>query len=121
MSRTNFWKLTFVVLLGLGGYCLYIACSSPGREDTVDEGDRPEPTPTLVSPLEPLRMAWDSEGYSNWPVAELLASMSEASYLPPVDVDPTFRSLGFTQVMPVVDGSMIGYVASVGDVTVVVF
>jgi triacylglycerol lipase len=54
-------------------------------------------------------------------MAELLASISEASYLPPVDVDPNFRTLGFKQVMPVVDGSMIGYVASADDVTVVVF
>src|SRR5688572_27281840 len=104
LSRTKFWTLVVVVLLGIVGYCIYIACSSPGREDTVDEGDRPGPTPTPGGPLEPLRTAWDSEAYSNWPVAELLASMSEASYLPPVDVDPAFRSLGFTQVMPVVDG-----------------
>jgi hypothetical protein len=121
MSRSNFWKFILVLAICLGGYGIYIACSSPGREDTVDEGDRPGPKPPVIGPLEPLRMTWDSEAYSDWPVAELLASMSESSYEPPVDVDPVFRKLGFTQVMAVVDSSMIGYVASDGDVTVVVF
>lgn len=120
MSRTTLVLAVIVVLLCIVGYGIYIACSSPGREDTVDEGDRPGPKPPVVGPLEPLRMAWDSEGYADWPVAELLASMSETSYLPPVDVDLAFRNLGFKQVMPVVDSSMIGYVASADDVTVVV-
>lgn len=118
-SRTTL-KLLLIAVLVLGLYALYIARSSPGQEDTVDEGDRPGPPPPVIG-LEPLRTAWDSESYADWPVAELLALMSEESYLPPVDVEPAFRSRGFGQVMPVVDGSMIGYVASSGDVTVVVF
>jgi len=119
MSRNTF-VLIVIVLLCIIGYGIYIAKSSPGREDTVDEGDRPGPKPPVISPLESLRTTWDSEAYADWPVAELLASMSEASYLPPVDVDPAFRKLGFKQVMPVVDSSMIGYVASADDVTVIV-
>jgi triacylglycerol lipase len=120
MDRTKLFAVLALLLLAGIVYGVYIACSSPGREDTVAEGDRPEPKPPVAGPLEPLRMPWDSEAYADWPVAELLASMSEASYLPPVDVDPAFRELGFKQVMPVVDGSMIGYVASADDVTVVV-
>lgn len=121
MSRRNTWAVVVIGLALLIGYGIYIVVSPPGGEDTVDEGDRPGPKPPVVGPLEPLRMAWDSEGYADWPVAELLASMSEASYEPPVDVDPVFHKLGFTQVMAVVDSSMIGYVASTDDVTVVVF
>lgn len=121
MSRRNTWAVVVIGLALLIGCGVYIAVSPPGGEDTVDEGDRPGPKPPVVGPLEPLRMDWDSEGYSDWPVAELLASMSETSYEPPVDVDPVFRKLGFTQVMAVVDSSMIGYVASDGEVTVVVF
>jgi hypothetical protein len=115
------WLLIAVVLLGVIGYAAYIALSPPGSEDTVDEPDRPGPPPPVKGPLEPLRTTWDSEAYADWPVAELLASMSETSYLPPVDAEPRYRTLGFGQVMPVVDGSMIGYVTSVDDVTVVVF
>jgi triacylglycerol lipase len=120
MSRTTILVI-IAAILGIVGYGIYIAVSPPGGEDTVDEDDRPGPKPLVVGPLEPLRMTWDSEANADWPVAELLASMSESSYEPPVDVDPVFRKLGFTQVMAVVDSSMIGYVASVGDVTVVVF
>ena len=119
--RNKLLLLAVIGLLTLAGCVLYIAFSPPGGEDTVDEGSRPEPTPPGVGRLEPLRTAWDSEAYADWPVAELLGSMCETSYLPPVDAEPNFRTLGFKQFTTIVDGSMIGYVASVDGVTVVVF
>lgn len=121
LSHTKLVLFMAIVLLGIIGYGIYIACSPPGREDTVDEGDRPGPTPPVVGPLEPLRTAWDSEAYADWPVAELLASMSEASYLSPVDAEPTLSNFGFKKVTTILDGSMAGYVATSDNVTVVVF
>lgn len=109
-----------VVVLIVVVCVVYVMLSPPGGEDTVDDDKRPKP-PTPNSRLEPLRLTWDSEGIADWPVAELLASMSEAAYLPPVDADTTFHKMGFEKVMPVVDASMIGYVISVDDLTVIVF
>ena len=66
MSRTKLVLVVFTVLLGVVGYGIYIACSSPGREDTVDEDGRPGPKPPVVGPLEPFRMRWDSEANADW-------------------------------------------------------
>lgn len=110
-----------VALAGVGLVAVYVAFSSPGREDTVDERDRPDPRPEPVGELEPLRFAWDSEAFADWPVAELLAAMSEESYQAPVDAEVSFQQMGFQQTKTFVDSSMIGYVASVDDVTVIVF
>lgn len=123
LTRIPFLVFLFVgILLGAVCYVIYIARSSPGREVTVDEVERPKPKPPLVvGPLEPLHTAWDSESSADWPVAELLASMSEAAYLPPVDAEPTLSKFGFKKVTTILDSSMAGYVATTDDVAVVVF
>lgn len=79
------------------------------------------PTPRPADPLDPFRLAWNSEDYPNWPMAGLLALTSDKAYLPPVNVQTAFQSLGFTTVMTFLDGSTVGYVVSAGDVTVIVF
>ena len=100
---------------------IYVVVSPPGREDTdKEESDGPLPT-VPKSTSEQLRLAWDSEGRASWPVAETLATISEVAYQPPVDAEKSYGDLGLTHVTPVVAGSMIGYVVSVEDVTVIAF
>lgn len=87
-----------------------------------DEAERPDSRPAPpASLLEPLRLAWDSESHADWPVAELLALMSEKAYLTPVEAATSYQKLGFERSMPVVAGSMIGYFVSAEDVAVIVF
>ena len=103
-------------------YCIYIALSPPGQESTTDEEDDPKPAPIPpISPIEKFRLAWDSEARADWPVAEPLALMSEQAYLAPVDAEPAYRKLGFDHFTAIVKGSMIGYIVSGEDVTVIVF
>jgi triacylglycerol lipase len=107
--------ICFVVLLK-------VANAPPGQEDTVPERPRPGPRPPLpTATLERLQQPWDSEAAADWPVAETLATISKLAYLPPVDANKSFSMLGFETFMPVVAGSMIGYVISIEDVTVIVF
>lgn len=119
----------FVIGMGMGGYVLYTALSAPGHENTIDQGKKPEPkpdeppqpNPPVAGPLESLRQSWNSEDFPDWPVAELLASMSDKSYLSPVDAEDAFRSLGFMEVKTIEYSSMIGYVAWVDEAAVIVF
>ncbi|MCA9053120.1 MAG: lipase family protein [Planctomycetaceae bacterium] len=83
-------------------------------------GDAPHLPPTRTH-LERLRDPWNSNNRADWPVAETLAELSSTAYLPPVDAVRRFGELGFNQVMPVVQGSMIAYVVSGEDVTVIAF
>lgn len=108
----------------IGGWAtLHLLTSTPGGEKTVHQPLRPAPTqppPPVAGPLEPLRQRWNSEDPADWPVAELLASICDTSYLSPIDAKEPLRRLGFTGVEAIVESSMIGYVASADDTTVIV-
>lgn len=113
------WSIVvFGVLFLLGGYHLLV--SAPGLEDTEKERDRDKPKP-ISKQLDRLRTGWDSEKAADWPVAETLASFCQIAYQPPVDAKDSFQKLGVDSVETVVDGSMVGYVIAVADVTVVAF
>lgn len=115
-----FWPgVLLLVLAGIGA--TWVAFATPGGGITVDEASFPKPSPIVFGPLQRLQQPWNSEQRADWPVAETLASISEIAYLPPVDADPAYRQLGFTNVMPIVANSMIGYVLSADDVVVIAF
>lgn len=94
---------------------------TPGQVDTEEE--KPSDTVVVVpkSALVRLRQTWDADATANWPAAETLADISEIAYQPPHEAEKSYRELGFPTVMPVVQGSMIGYIITGEDVTVVVF
>jgi hypothetical protein len=112
-----------VVLVSLCFFVMWrVANAPPGQEDTVPERPRPGPRPPLpATTLGRLQQSWDSEAIADWPAAETLATISTLAYLPPVDANERFAILGFEKFMPIVAGSMIGYIISVDDVTVIVF
>lgn len=66
-------------------------------------------------------MTWDSESQADWPVAELLATMSQGAYSTSLPAEEVFRSIGFTSTKPVTTGCQSGYIVSVEDATVIVF
>lgn len=118
----HYWKslswLAICVCLGCLGL---VGCSPPWADDVVDEQDGdalPVPSRTL---LEKLAADWDSESVADWPVAEVMAQLSNVSYLPPVDAQPRFEEIGFESVETFVDGSMLGYVVTLEDAAVIVF
>ncbi|MCZ2340443.1 MAG: lipase family protein [Bacteroidales bacterium] len=121
--RVPTWlKIVLVLVVIGGGFVVYVANSKPGRGKIIDEDARPEPGPVRpVTLIERLRAPWDSESYSDWPVAEDLATISETAYLSPVEAEVEYRKLGFVQVNTFVAASMVGHVVSADDVAVVVF
>jgi hypothetical protein len=128
VSKRAFWAVTAIAALLfalLAVWAASIVIRPPGGEATDDQAPRPGPRPAPplgpLEPLEPLRLPWDSEATADWPAAELLASMSHFAYRPPDTAETAYRGLGFDRVTPIVDGSMIGYVASAQDLTVIAF
>ena len=87
-------KLVISILI-VAGLVAYIAFSPPGREVVIDQEDRIAPDPPPVATLvEKLRSEWDSESYADWPVAEVMAQLSQIAYLPPFDAERKFKKLG---------------------------
>ena len=122
MSRKHTVGLLLLALIFVGVTAWIVAKSSPGFEDTVEQEDRIAPLPQPPeTAIECLRLAWDSEGIPDWPAAEVLANLSQDAYLSPVEAEPAFKSLGFSEVTTLVDGSMIGYVLYGDGVCVIVF
>lgn len=115
------WIGAFLVALAVVG-AFQIIRSPPVDGDTVDETTPDVPVvPSTLPAIKRLQQEWDSEERAAWPVAGTLAKISDLAYLPPVDAIEEFRNQGFSEYMPIVAGSMIGYVVSHDDVTVVVF
>lgn len=112
-----------VVGLGLtltGGAVLVL--SPPGGEKTIVEV--PEPLPEDERPKtlrEALLAEWDADAQANWPVAAVMAELSDLAYLSPYEVEPKLKAMGFESVDTVLEGSMIGYFLQVEDQAVIVF
>lgn len=124
MPRVRPWLASVVALLVFSGliYCMVVALSTPGCESVIDQPSPPSPLPNpQPQPTDPLRSAWHSELNADWPIAELLASMSDVAYLAPEAAQEAYTKLGFEKSTPIEIGSMIGYVASSKDVTVIAF
>lgn len=113
-------SVVLLLLAGIGGLRLFYGPPDRGRE-IVDE-DQLDDRPNIPdSALDRLREYWNSESIANWPAAETLAALSETAYLAPFEAERQYHDLGFKEVMTFVEGSMLGYVVTGEDVTVVIF
>jgi len=119
--RRTLFAIGLGCLACVGVGLISIVQSAPDNEKTVIEVPVPIPDNTGLTLNDKLTADWDAYGHANWPVAEVMAEASRISYLPPYEAEREFRELGFESVEMMSDGSMIGYVALVGDVAVVVF
>src|SRR5713226_8870774 len=111
----------FVLGLLVGGGVVYIAVSPPGRQDTIIEPKHPDGLKPSMKSVDRLREKWDSEGEADWPVAELLASMSNVAYQTPAAAKTSYGGLGFDQTVPVIKDSQAAYIVSIEDVAVIAF
>ena len=119
VQTSKSWFVSAALLVAL---IIYVALSPPGCERTDKEPKRPDGSPKPpTSLLERLRSPWDSEGQADWPVTELLASMSNFAYQTPPAAKTSYGKMGFEVVVPVVVDSMAVFVVSSEDVTVIAF
>ena len=119
-----FWLALICILITVAGIMniMQSAKSSPGGEETVDIDKRPHPMPQPVGLLESLHCEWDSTANPpNWPVAELLALVSEKAYLLQVEAEDSYRVLGFDHIETFKSSSMSGYVVSRNDDAIIAF
>jgi len=107
-----------------------IANSLSGSKGTDPDSKRPDHPPApLMNTLEQFRLAWDSEStFTDWSVVKPLATMSNIAYQAQTEADVSFRKIGFENIVlfskdtiPDYNGSMVAYVVSVQDITVIVF
>lgn len=122
LRRLCFWLglgLFIVALIGI----IFTFTTSPGLEDTVDVDEHRRPQPEPGSLLESLCQSWDSTAHPSWRIAELLALASEKAYLTPFEAQASYGELGFDKddVKTFQYGSMIGYVISLNDATIIAF
>jgi hypothetical protein len=110
-----------LLLVALAAGAIKVLYGTPGQVDTVEEKPPAHSPVVPESALVRLRLAWDADAAADWPAAETLADISDIAYQPPYEAEKSYHNLGFPTVMPVVQGSMIGYIISGKDVTVVVF
>jgi len=114
-----------LAILSLAVLCLaawITVTSSPGCQDTVEQEDRIAPLPKPPeTAIERLRLPWNSEDTSDWAATDVLATLSQHSYLSPVEAEAAFTTLGFSEVTALVDRSMVGYVVHSDGVCVIVF
>ena len=118
---SNLWMIVTIVIVAIATFFIYIIRSAPGRIETIDQDGEATPSPPISNPFDSLRANWDSEAYADWPVAELLAEVSQYTYLPPGEAEVELNSLGFQEVTPVIEASMVGYVAITDDVAVIAY
>ncbi|OYW23337.1 MAG: hypothetical protein B7Z55_03640 [Planctomycetales bacterium 12-60-4] len=107
---------TLLAVVGIG--FMQIIRNPAGQVETVDEEEHDGLLPEIPkTALERLRLDWNSQNVANWSASETLADISEIAYQPPHEAERSYQALGFTKVMPVVQGSMIGYVITGPDRT----
>lgn len=103
-------------------YLDWLSKQVPADKPTRSESTRPsdiEPVPSR--PLGVFRLPWNAREKADWPVARNLAEISDEAYLSGEAARIAFSRRGFSTVDSVVKNSMVCYVASVDDVTVVAF
>jgi hypothetical protein len=110
------------ILLGLVIIAGIFVANAPPGDPVGPDPSRPGPRPPIpATTLERLRQPWHSVATADWPAAETLATISNLAYLSPVDANESYLMVGFNKFMPIVSGSMIGYVLSVDNVSVIAF
>lgn len=108
-------------LVALAG-AVTLVVSPPGDEETVVEV--PEPLPEDERPKtlkDALLTEWNADAQANWPVAAVMAEVSDLAYLSPYEAEPKFKAMGFESVAVMLDRSMVGYFLKVEDQAVIVF
>jgi hypothetical protein len=111
-----------VLLAAVGVGVIIVLRNPPGQIDVVDEQDLPGPIPEVAkTTLDRLRLIWNSQDVANWPASDTLAEVSEIAYQPPHQAERSYKKLGFSAILPIVQGSMIGYIMTGENVTVVAF
>jgi hypothetical protein len=125
MKRQNVVTAVIVIiLLGVIGWALWkqYIDGPPSDRPTSPDASRPGGKNPLPSgPLGVFQQTWDSRTQAEWPVAETLAGISDEAYLPAELASVALKKRGFTQVLPVLHGSMVCYVATGHQVAVVAF
>lgn len=123
-ERRRTWMAGILLVSGaLGIYTSIqrIASSPPGDGQVVDIA-KPNDSrkPVKRTPVERLLQAW-SAADDMWPAAPVTASLSLASYSPPIELEDALMGLGFQRSKTIVHSSILGYVLSGGETSVIVF
>ncbi len=110
----------FLLLISIAAFGLQVA-NAPPTPGPTDIDDRAKPAPVIATLQQKFEMDFDAYDQPSWPLAIELATCSSDAYLAPVFAELELKKRGFTEVSTINFGSSLGYVAMIGDTTVIMF
>jgi len=120
--KTDLRKLGLgsLMMLSVVGYFLW-SVFAPPTSGEIEEETRDKPITVVATLKEKLDESIYAYDYPGWAIAKELAQCSSDVYLSPVEAEEVFKKRGYKSVASLNSSTLVGYVASLGDTSVIMF
>lgn len=120
--KTDLRKLGLgsLMILSVIGYFLW-SVFAPPTSGEIEEETRDKPITVAATLKEKLDESIYAYDYPGWAIAKELAQCSSDVYLSPVEAEEVFKKRGYKSVASLNSSTLVGYVASLGDTSVIMF
>jgi len=120
--KTDLRKLGLgsLMMLSVIGYFLW-SVFAPPTSGEIEEETRDKPITVAATLKEKLDESIYAYDYPGWAIAKELAQCSSDVYLSPVEAEEVFKKRGYKSVASLNSSTLVGYVASLGDTSVIMF
>jgi len=120
--KTDLRKLGLgsLMMLSVIGYFLW-SVFAPPTSGEIEEETRDKPITVVATLKEKLDESIYAYDYPGWAIAKELAQCSSDVYLSPVEAEEVFKKRGYKSVASLNSSTLVGYVASLGDTSVIMF
>ena len=120
--KTDLRKLGLgsLMILSVIGYFLW-SVFAPPTSGEIEEETRDKPITVAATLKEKLDESIYAYDYPGWAIAKELAQCSSDVYLSPVEAEEALKKRGYKSVASLNSSTLVGYVASLGDTSVIMF
>ena len=120
--KTDLRKLGLgsLMILAVIGYFLW-SVFAPPISGEIEEETRDKPITVAATLKEKLDESIYAYDYPGWAIAKELAQCSSDVYLSPVEAEEALKKRGYKSVASLNSSTLVGYVASLGDTSVIMF
>jgi triacylglycerol lipase len=109
-----------LMILSVIGYFLW-SVFAPPTSGEIEEETRDKPITVAATLKEKLDESIYAYDYPGWAIAKELAQCSSDVYLSPVEAEEALKKRGYKSVASLNSSTLVGYVASLGDTSVIMF
>lgn len=109
-----------LMILSVIGYFLW-SVFAPPTSGEIEEETRDKPITVAATLKEKLDESIYAYDYPGWAIAKELAQCSSDVYLSPVEAEEVLKKRGYKSVASLNSSTLVGYVASLGDTSVIMF